>query len=83
MLVVTVVVEGTLIMQTCGPTLRIMDRRSAGEVTSIETQRLVCLVRIISMSCTASGFVVFAAMDSYDMVVVVDHDSLVLKSRSN
>ena len=82
--VLVAVVVGTLIMQTCGPTLRIMERSSAWEVTSIETQRLVRLVRMISISRMASGLVVFAAIDWYDMaIIVVVHESKLMMCSSN
>jgi len=55
-------------MQTYGPTLRMMETSSVGEVTSTETHRFVFLARMIEMSRFARRFSVFDASDSYEAI---------------
>jgi len=57
-------------MQTWLPTLWTMETSSSTEVTSMDTHRLVFLARIIERSRFASGFCVFDASASYEVIVL-------------
>jgi hypothetical protein len=54
----------TLTMQICGPTSLIIETRSSGEVTSIETHRFVFLDVITERRRLTRGFWVVDARDS-------------------
>jgi hypothetical protein len=51
-------------MQTWGPTLCIMDSNSSGEVTSMETHRLVFFSVMMERRRLVRGFFAFLAKDS-------------------
>lgn len=55
-------------MHTCGPTCRMIEMSSFGEVTSTETHRFVFLATMMEMSRFAIGFCVFRASSSYDVI---------------
>ena len=61
--------EGTLTMQTYGPTARMMETRDSGEVTSIDTARLDFLVRIMDSRRFVRGLVVLEANVSYEDIL--------------
>jgi len=60
--------DRTLTIQTYGPTSRIMNRSSSGEVMSTDTQRLVFFSRIIERSRFVNAFLVVEASCSYEAI---------------
>ena len=61
-----------MMMQTKGPTARMMATRESGDITSTETARFDFLARIMDTRRFVSGFVELAANVSYEVIFQSD-----------